>query len=110
MKNNKNRADTELARSIMRKKLENQQRQAFSMSPNTMLDNKQKRHPNHPGLMSPSFDDSKDALSPINISVISPTNNLILGQGSGGMMQIVDRNQDLESVLDKMSQSTTLFH
>ena len=73
-----------------------------------MLDNKQMRHPNHPGMMSPSFDDSKDALSPINISVISPTNNV--GQGGSGIMQIVDRNQDLESVLDKMSQGTTLFH
>lgn len=35
--NTKERADTELARSIMRKKLENQERQVLSMSPSTML-------------------------------------------------------------------------
>ena len=48
------------------------------------------------------FDDSNTALSPINMSVISPTN--MFEKGVPVMMN--HSNQDLDSVLDKMSQST----
>ena len=61
------------------------------MSPNTMLNVKH----NNQGRIS-GFDDSKDALSPINMSVISP--NMF--------EKNMHTNQDLDSVLDKMSQST----
>ena len=78
------------------------------MSPNTMLDNKNVNKLNirdKLSMLSPSFDDSN------NISVISPTNtNLgianVRNQSSAMHNHIMmgDRNQDLESVLDKMSQ------
>lgn len=67
------------------------------MSPNTMLNQKH----NVQGRIS-GFDDSNTALSPINMSVISPTN--MFDRGVPAMMN--NSNQDLDSVLDKMSQST----
>ena len=67
------------------------------MSPNTMLNQKH----NIQGRIS-GFDDSNTALSPINMSVISPTN--MFDRGVPAMMN--NSNQDLDSVLDKMSQST----
>ena len=67
------------------------------MSPNTMLNQKH----NVQGRIS-GFDDSNTVLSPINMSVISPTN--MFDRGVPAMMN--NSNQDLDSVLDKMSQST----
>ena len=68
------------------------------MSPNTMLNQKH----NVQGRIS-GFDDSNTALSPINMSVLSPTG--MFERGVPAMM-MNNSNQDLDSVLDKMSQST----
>ena len=54
-----------------------------------------KKH-NNQGRISGFDDKSIDALSPINMSVLSPNNMFEKGQN-------LHTNQDLDSVLDKMS-------
>ncbi len=95
--------EDELARSIMRKRMQQQQmqRQALSISPDTVTMNMQR---SAVGQRTYQFEDSKGALSPINMSgILSPT-NMFEWKGATG----TNTNNDLDSVLDKMSGNTNV--